>query len=322
MSWTRKNCSANSRHQGLPLEIRRAALNRREDGFWDLRLIGDGGVAAEGSLKSLFNSWIKLEKADLKLLDTGNVADMSFMFNYCPSLTSLDVSGWDTGNVTAMALMFRDCHRLTRVPIVTEGATSFARLTKMSKMFHSCYDLKSVDLGSWMIPALSDMSEMFYDCGTHNSRLSISLRWAGMTGTTMNTSNIITNCSGRRVTLAISTGDTSQYNNIVNTFRSILGSNLTVTNAVSAAAAQAAQASTACMGVLNAGRTAMSIGVQSPVPSYAADFEDQNIDPAADYEEPDTEYSVDQAGDADIMESAYAGETYSGIQRRVRYAGD
>ena len=40
---------------------------------------------------------------------------MSAMFDYCFSLQSLDLSGFDTGNVSDMSDMFDDCSSLYQI---------------------------------------------------------------------------------------------------------------------------------------------------------------------------------------------------------------
>ena len=51
---------------------------------------------------------------DISNLDTKNVTNMSYMFNYCCSLSSLpDISNWDTKNVTYMGSMFYGCSSLS-----------------------------------------------------------------------------------------------------------------------------------------------------------------------------------------------------------------
>lgn len=42
-------------------------------------------------------------------IDTGNIVDMSFMFNDCKSLESLDLRKWDVSRVKSMKQMFNNC---------------------------------------------------------------------------------------------------------------------------------------------------------------------------------------------------------------------
>lgn len=76
----------------------------------------------------------KLQKIDLKMLDTYNTANMRGMFYLCSGLKSLDLSPLDTQNVTGMDGMFSYCSALTSL---TTGPTF--------KFVGTVYDLS----GTW-----------------------------------------------------------------------------------------------------------------------------------------------------------------------------
>ena len=80
------------------------------------------GVKVQAAKDSgcMFDDRSKLQKIDLKMLDTQNVTGMGGMFNGCSGLTSLDLTPLDTQNVTDMRDMFAGCSGLTSL---TTGTT-------------------------------------------------------------------------------------------------------------------------------------------------------------------------------------------------------
>ena len=89
--------------------------------------------AAKDSGDMFFNRR-KLQKIDLKMLDTYNTTSMRGMFYLCSGLKSLDLTPLDTQNVTGMDGMFSYCSALTSL---TTGPTF--------KFVGTVYDLS----GTW-----------------------------------------------------------------------------------------------------------------------------------------------------------------------------
>lgn len=79
----------------------------------------------------------------LEYLNTSNVTDMSYMFNFCESLTSLDLSTLNTANVTNMAHMFHSCSHLSSINLKSFNTEN---VTDMRGMFNDCKSLTSLDL--------------------------------------------------------------------------------------------------------------------------------------------------------------------------------
>ena len=108
----------------------------------------------------------KLQKIDLKMLDTQKVTSMTSMFSGCSGLTSLDLSPLDTQNATDMGDMFRGCSSLTSLdltPLDTQNVTG------MSNMFSNCSGLKSLDLSPLDTQNVTDMGNMFRGCSSLTS---------------------------------------------------------------------------------------------------------------------------------------------------------
>ena len=100
--------------------------------------------AAENSSWMFYNR-NKLQKIDLKMLDTQGVTDISYMFSDCSGLTSLDLTSLDTQKVTDMQWMFSGCPGLTSLDL-TPLDTS--KVTDMTYMFAGCSGLTSLTTGT------------------------------------------------------------------------------------------------------------------------------------------------------------------------------
>ena len=146
-------------------------------------------VQAAKDSRDMFYYRGKLQRIDLKMLDTQNVTNMSSMFYDCSGLTSLDLTSLDTQNVTDMGSMFFGCSGLTGLdltPLDTQNVTD------MGSMFFGCSGLTGLDLTPLDTQNVTDMSYMFSSC-------------SGLTGldlTPLNTQNVtymsymFSRCSG------------------------------------------------------------------------------------------------------------------------------
>ena len=96
---------------------------------------------------SLFTDCRKLQIIyGLSGLDTRNIEDMSFMFEFCSALSSLDVSNFDTSKVTNMGGMFQGCKSLTSLD-VSNFDTS--KVTNMGGMFEFLDSLQSLNISNF-----------------------------------------------------------------------------------------------------------------------------------------------------------------------------
>ena len=110
---------------------------------------------------NMFYEKRNLKNIDLKMLDTSNVTDMSYMFSYCNGLTSLDLTPLDTSNVETMEYMFYWSTRLTSLDLASLNTSN---VTNMNSMFSGCSGLISLDLISLDTSNVKYMREMFRDC--------------------------------------------------------------------------------------------------------------------------------------------------------------
>ena len=142
--------------------------------------------------------------ADLGLIDTGIITDMSDLFNSYSwdisnnlanadySAFNGDLSGWDVSSVTNMDSMFHDAEAfngdisgwdvssVTDMRFMFSGAEAFngdlsgwdvSSVTSMRSMFISAYDFNG-DLSGWDVSKVTDMRSMFNSAKDFNGDLS------------------------------------------------------------------------------------------------------------------------------------------------------
>ena len=161
-------------------------------------------VQAATDSENMFYSRSKLQKIDLKMLDTQNVIYMNNMFKCCADLSDLNVTSLNASNVINMDYMFAGCIKLKKIDCssmdakkVTSAINMFCYCENLSKlrlptfseklekinkqdpyayvapsgggsraygMFEKCYELTDIDLAPLNTSNVTDMSYMFYDC--------------------------------------------------------------------------------------------------------------------------------------------------------------
>ena len=97
----------------------------------------------------------------MSYLNTSEVTNMGYMFNYCSKLTSIDVSHFNTTKVTSMWAMFEGCPGLTSLDL---SSFNTSKVTGMSDMFRHCSSLTSLDLSSFNTSQVTHISYMFGYC--------------------------------------------------------------------------------------------------------------------------------------------------------------
>jgi surface protein len=101
------------------------------------------------NLSGLFADLPDVETINVNNLNTGNVTDMSSMFNNDPQLTRIiGIGSFDTHNVTNMSSMFAAYHNNTVHPLEPLVPTYFGKLQEL-------------DLSNWNTSKVTDMSFMF-----------------------------------------------------------------------------------------------------------------------------------------------------------------
>ena len=167
--------------------------NASSDYKFDLFIAGPGGVMAPANM----NGWMSnstIEDMDLSALDTSQVTDMSYMFQFSQKLASLNLTSFNTENVTNMKAMFQGCYELTELSIgegfdtskVTDMTVMFSlcgklsnysfltlfnteNVTSMSQMFYGNNSAHTLDLSSFDTSHVTNMYRMFFDCSSLKS---------------------------------------------------------------------------------------------------------------------------------------------------------
>lgn len=68
---------------------------------------------------------------DVSSFATGNVTDMSYMFQDCIGFESLNLGSFDTSNVTDMSYMFYGCQALENIDLSTFDTSSVTTMENM-----------------------------------------------------------------------------------------------------------------------------------------------------------------------------------------------
>ncbi len=98
-------------------------------------------------------------------INTSNVTNMCYMFNYCPKLTAIDLTNFNTENVTDMNMMFSNCSSLTSLDL---SSFNTENVTDMGSMFCNCPNLETIYVGDkWSTKSLTNDYYMF----SNNSHL-------------------------------------------------------------------------------------------------------------------------------------------------------
>ena len=115
-----------------------------------------------GNVRNMSNMFQLCDMLVLDTLnfDTSSVENMCGMFSYCRSLRSLDLRSFDTSKVRDMSRMFSSTSSLTRLDISSFDTSS---VTTMYGMF-SYTGLAQLDLSHFDTSRVTDMSSMFSGC--------------------------------------------------------------------------------------------------------------------------------------------------------------
>lgn len=103
----------------------------------------EGSVDAQATIGGMFQGLPKLESADLRGLDTSEVANMHDLFQGDASLRTVDLSGLDTSNVETMRWMFGECSSLESIDM---SSWSTAKNSDWNYMFYECRNLRNLDI--------------------------------------------------------------------------------------------------------------------------------------------------------------------------------
>ena len=132
----------------------------------DIEIVNFVDKITPTSTKRWFSGKTNLKQINnIENLDTSNVTDMSYMFNYCYSLKSLYLSSFDTKQVKNMSGMFYHCTGLAYIDI---SKFDTRNVTDMSTMFYQCSSLYTLESTTLDTAKVTKMDAMFYNCSKLN----------------------------------------------------------------------------------------------------------------------------------------------------------
>lgn len=139
------------------------------DGILYKTQIASNGSSATYASQYMFNGYTQKKCREIKSIkfskniDTSNITNMSYMFNYCYALNTLDISNFITINVISMEAMFQYC------PFTDLDLTNFNthNVKNMKYMFSHCVNLEKIYAteNKWS-SSQADTKYMFASCGT------------------------------------------------------------------------------------------------------------------------------------------------------------
>ena len=109
-------------------------------------------------LKSLIEYAFNHNIYDLNFIDTSEITDMSWLFEYISC--NFDISNWDVSNVTNASSMFYCCWNFD----CDLSNWNVSNVTDMYSMFTACENFKGKGLENWDVSKVKDMNYMFNGC--------------------------------------------------------------------------------------------------------------------------------------------------------------
>ena len=121
----------------------------------------------------------------LETWNTGNVTNMSQMFNGCNQLQSIAIEDWDVRKVTDMHYMFFNCSSLTdtgyKLDQMMYADKGPLRIQSSDGYYNYFGYIPRFDISEWQCNALTNINAMFYGCSSINYLLVDGLLTSRMT---------------------------------------------------------------------------------------------------------------------------------------------
>ena len=152
---------------------------------------------------------------EIKLIETSNATDLSYMFCGCSSLLSIEeIKEWTTDFVKDMKYMFCECKNLEKLPDNLKWNTS--EVINLENMFCCCSKIKTLpDISNWDVSRVAEMNDLFTGCSTLKSLPDIS-KWN--VSNIQNMSNMFSGCSNLKTLPDISNWNISSVNDMCHMF--------------------------------------------------------------------------------------------------------
>ena len=120
----------------------------------------------KAQLKSLIDHAFKHNIYDLNFIDTSEITDMSWLFEYISC--NFNISNWDVSNVKDMTGMFYCCKKFD----CDLSNWNVSNVTDMHALFYECNKFTGKGLEHWDMSNVTKADHMFYKCKTFNCDLS------------------------------------------------------------------------------------------------------------------------------------------------------
>ena len=100
----------------------------------------------------------KVENVDLSHLNTSNVTQMQYMFQYCSRLKNVNIDNWDLGKLQNAQYMFARCTSIQSLDLSNMNPTA---LTNTTNMFNNCTSLTFLDIRQFTLSSITTFTNMF-----------------------------------------------------------------------------------------------------------------------------------------------------------------
>jgi surface protein len=114
-----------------------------------------------GLYKQISGSVMPISNVDVSGLNTSNVTDISYMFQYFDTLTQINgIENFNTNKVTTMQDMFKGCTSIQELDL-SGFSNSNNALNRTNGMFNGCNNLIKIDIRNLTFSSVSSFSNMF-----------------------------------------------------------------------------------------------------------------------------------------------------------------
>ena len=114
------------------------------------------------NLKELNKS--NINEIEIRLIITGNLTNLSHMFDSCTNFLSLDDNLYYKENdITNMSNMFSNCTSLISLPVISKW--NISKVKDLSYLFSNCNNIEYLpDISQWNVSNVIDMNHLFDNC--------------------------------------------------------------------------------------------------------------------------------------------------------------
>ncbi len=114
-----------------------------------------------GLYKQILGNSTPITSVDVSGLNTSNVTDISYMFQYFDTLTQINgIENFNTNNVTTMQDLFKGCNSIQEINL--SGFSNLNnKLVRTNGMFNGCNNLRKIDIRNLTFNSITSSANMF-----------------------------------------------------------------------------------------------------------------------------------------------------------------